>query len=1765
MTLSTAVEAIGNWDRDRAKDSSAMGCQERFMANEMQNFPPCESSVAKRHFAFCLCKKHAQQRRRTPGQRMFEQLLVNDGKPERLLVPDLATDWFRKQKVFLDKVTSKELLQMQLTKQLEDLPSQFKPSVCDCKRCGCNEPKVQESIQYLDYCQELRRRREHLQRRRHHKRQGELMCDCHNPPAWPYAKRQRVSQSDQPLDNEQAKPKPESELDLELEPKPEPEPEPEGSSKANKITVCPTHVAGCMPDTSAERTRFTGGLSVRSKGKICHMYPQRTCCCLRARRRKSCGCIFQADGQPMGDECIAACRRFESPLPRLRKKYSLREVPQRRLNPACFRRISPEFYGLLKSYEDGMSKRYPLYGVPLRCWCKTTPCCGCEQPATDACEQPCLGDQGLEACVGYPAKKDRPTNDSKDTESSDPIEELPPNYMVAPDCDDDTCKVYKCPGLVCTSAKCQKNACDENCESKEQQSKAELDSNQNDQTSCPACSQEKNEGQTGESHNDTKDSSVPNTALLSEAMLNARSLVSSQSTTVGVSKAGPDTVQRCCYPKQWFFKNKIVKDTSSCMGEEPELKAKRKGILGSVAGLCKRVIMPGRYLLYSLSTMNRQHVTYDDLSLKKPKSSKEPPKEIVEKAKSASFFSSKSKSSNWTPSQSQGTLWHSSASCSIVQNKCNYLKRKPIAGQFGKIGSKWMSANKINLTPSFLPHRQKFMMVQGERPEWMTQSTTDIDERAMETRTPDPTQEQPRNAQLVEASNEESTGQPEAVNHNAVFVSKMSRTNEKHSTSQAARASYVPKTDYSQLMHLVARKRPKTAHHKRCAVSFAGKQRVNGRQPTNLMQRQQTRSSKEQHESSPERRRSASPVPNKKQRTINQGDTPKQIAEPVYSKSLSSVQYRTNLQAPSSAWLSAYSDDSISLKDQFMSCESQESKNRAPAHRQAKDIPDPQPADLNDQRPADRALQDKEYEPNGQQYSSYTARMTRLYNANTSHGIGMQVTNMSEKCPRNVFDSEEVYSDQNLVEQPQQHRTNGPSVNSAARNAHNVLDFKSNISNETSMDTVEHNAERVANITHYVQGPSQGDLKMNSIPSAQQTESHGVTNLIFSKRAPNNKKIINLRDMVLKLPKVKVKYPHCKAHSLLSTRRPPPPPSPPQHFRVSQVKMLDDEQWRQLLEQANLNYINQQNSTRMGRKYGSGRYYRNDNDIDNNNGNNENENENYNNGHMRNCRSRSGCDVQFQDNDSPSNPTQQMSKTLFNNPTTLGFIGRQAPLPRPRTYASSSYAQRAKKIYTAPSGFRSSVTTDSKMDSSSQKIKRFSSSEDVRQQTVQAEDQSDERLKRPPVERYPKKPAVMRPPSILTSEFLGRNPSDVINAEYGNRAIVRMSANNTIDCRDVEYVHTAGRRKSDMLPAFSESFGYPEPSRRHSQSSIDYALPSVRQAGLPQPSSILKSASRPLSNMLKQVADIRHVNFMSTNMSDLIVPSREHRQAVYAEGEGTTSFSMHSGKHRPAIVRAQSVYKNVPHKFSFMQPKKSKSIESPLAEQEKMPSLFAIPTLPFTQETAHIGNSKVYHQSSTGHKRLSTRTKTTPKQRKLEESRLPTNSQLLTKRGDIPKMKRVAKDRPMPRSVSLFSDLDFNTYYTPARHITNIKNTDLPGTTTTDMSLTLTTVLDQIKHKCRGCSTNSCPPTAECRLPPPSSSDDDEDSEPDYKRLSYPCSPHKVMGNTQDLGEDNYPRRRCCLRRLPEEPIVIAPTSAGLRMQQLRQKCLPTLFYGRRC
>ncbi|KAH8356589.1 hypothetical protein KR200_008357, partial [Drosophila serrata] len=98
------------------------GCLDRLTVKGMDTFPPPSSLEAKA--SRCL---------------LFEQLLKGGRrKQERLLVPDLATNWFRKQKVYVDKLSTEELADLSsgLANQNECYELQYS---CDCleeKKCS---------------------------------------------------------------------------------------------------------------------------------------------------------------------------------------------------------------------------------------------------------------------------------------------------------------------------------------------------------------------------------------------------------------------------------------------------------------------------------------------------------------------------------------------------------------------------------------------------------------------------------------------------------------------------------------------------------------------------------------------------------------------------------------------------------------------------------------------------------------------------------------------------------------------------------------------------------------------------------------------------------------------------------------------------------------------------------------------------------------------------------------------------------------------------------------------------------------------------------------------------------------------------------------------------------------------------------------------------------------------------------------------------------------------------------------------------------------------------------------------------------------------------------------------------------------------------------------------------------------------------------------------------------------------------------------------
>ncbi|KAI8035023.1 uncharacterized protein LOC128261065 [Drosophila gunungcola] len=264
------------------------GCLDRFLVRGMTNFPPPpppsppSSSSIEGKASRCS---------------LFERLLCGGSRrSERLLVPDLATEWFRKQKVFLDKLTPKELA------ALSD---------------GLAADKGSDSL--------------------------------HRQQASSGLAGQRKDSDGGPV----------------------------------------SKLATCLPATES---RSPGNPFLIGKGPT-EEFPMRSpsprrckklhgrgsCSCLRSRGAGApYDCPFQADGQPMAGECLAA-RRTEPLLPRQRRKFDLRQAPQRRLDPALFRRISPEFFRILASYEAAMSEVCPLYGISMQHWGETAACCPCEE------------------------------------------------------------------------------------------------------------------------------------------------------------------------------------------------------------------------------------------------------------------------------------------------------------------------------------------------------------------------------------------------------------------------------------------------------------------------------------------------------------------------------------------------------------------------------------------------------------------------------------------------------------------------------------------------------------------------------------------------------------------------------------------------------------------------------------------------------------------------------------------------------------------------------------------------------------------------------------------------------------------------------------------------------------------------------------------------------------------------------------------------------------------------------------------------------------------------------------------------------------------------------------------------------------------------------------------------------------------------------------------------------------------------------------------
>ncbi|KAM8718442.1 hypothetical protein ACLKA7_001623 [Drosophila subpalustris] len=605
--------------------------EERFVVRSLENFPPRQqaatssitttTTTTRRKSTTCVCRRCSRSssppsRRSDPGQQMFQHLISKRRKPERLLVPDLATEWFRKQKVFLDQVTGKEKRAQQRPHRLDE--SLISLSIkCDDSRSN--------SVQYLNYCQEVRRRKLLLRRQRQLQRDGTPVCRCTDPPNWPPSRNSQIEQNNQKLTS------PDQDVKQEKKEKHTKFKSPSMvKTERNPIKVCPKQMAGCLTDSPVDKPRTAGGSCCQTKPDPL-LYPHRRCSCeQRVRRRNSCSCIYQADGQPMAKECIAALRT-ESSLPRLRKKYNLRQVPQRRLDPGRFRRISPQFYSLLKTYEDGITEKYPLYGIPMRYFGKTVPCCPCEvsvppppsatpqpnSPSTNA-NEPCLGDQSVVTAVSKPIVMHERFKEC-DVPVACPVLKSHPKECDG--CQGKDCRNHRCElkpknsVIIGSKNECSsQHECDHECE----RDKTSLKTIHSDLQSCnnETCRNRRNIpfNATNITVN-TNLHEIRPVVKPPEIFLEAPKILADQSKENSAFTRHLEQLRNSfSYQPQPYRPTKrrtlIVDHGGNSNVVEKRVShplVKRKGVLGSIAGVCKRAFFPGRYLLNNFSNGFQRH------------------------------------------------------------------------------------------------------------------------------------------------------------------------------------------------------------------------------------------------------------------------------------------------------------------------------------------------------------------------------------------------------------------------------------------------------------------------------------------------------------------------------------------------------------------------------------------------------------------------------------------------------------------------------------------------------------------------------------------------------------------------------------------------------------------------------------------------------------------------------------------------------------------------------------------------------------------------------------------------------------------------------------------------------------------------------------------------------------------------------------------------------------------------------------------------------
>lgn len=209
----------------------------------------------------------------------------------------------------------------------------------------------------------------------------------------------------------------------------------------------------------------------------------------------------------------------------------------------------------------------------------------------------------------------------------------------------------------------------------------------------------------------------------------------------------------------------------------------------------------------------------------------------------------------------------------------------------------------------------------------------------------------------------------------------------------------------------------------------------------------------------------------------------------------------------------------------------------------------------------------------------------------------------------------------------------------------------------------------------------------------------------------------------------------------------------------------------------------------------------------------------------------------------------------------------------------------------------------------------------------------------------------------------------------------------------------------------------------------------------------------------------------------------------------------------------------------------------------------------------------------------------------VDEQTLPMNSQLMANSEDYRPPRKPSEQRYMPPPVELVSEMEFATYVNDTPIFSLPEEQRETGGSMAARREEPTIMLTQLMNNLRMHHNAAVMPQRERAQQMAQSFPENEalligsgtgavgvadavaaaaqlendKSWRNWMKERDPPKPPIVELSCGERRQDKsyFPRRRCCLRQLPEEPVVIAPTHAGLRQQQALQNCLPVLFYDR--